>query len=195
MILCIDTRALKTSPDVQKDVNLEDLMLKHTKYYDTAKDALKDKYVPLDFSVSVRSLYSNLVLQIDAGEQKRYYTNLTNVQQFVHKGYDLIMYLTSIGLMHSVDYRLGFDELMMKHSQFMPIGLYNPDSAILNPIVYSHVIVSDEGAEQLPQYLKSDRGLVHISTMNECRAGNIPALLDTIIEVKEDSKDEQCDNN
>ena len=195
MILCIDTRALKTSPDVQKDVNLEDLMLKHTKYYDTAEDALKDKYVPLDFSVSVRSLYSNLVLQIDAGEQKRYYTNLTNVQQFVHKGYDLIMYLTSIGLMHSVDYRLGFDELMMKHSQFMPIGLYNPDSAILNPIVYSHVIVSDEGAEQLPQYLKSDRGLVHISTMNECRAGNIPALLDTIIEVKEDSKDEHCDNN
>lgn len=195
MILCIDTRALKTSPDVQKDVNLEDLMLKHTKYYDTAEDALKDKYVPLDFSVSVRSLYSNLVLQIDAGEQKRYYTNLTNVQQFVHKGYDLIMYLTSIGLMHSVDYRLGFDELMMKHSQFMPIGLYNPDSAILNPIMYSHVIVSDEGAEQLPQYLKSDRGLVHISTMNECRAGNIPALLDTIIEVKEDSKDEQCDNN
>lgn len=195
MILCIDTGALKNSPDVQKDVNLEDLLLNHTKYYDTAEDAVKDKYVPLDFSVSVRSLYSNLVLQIDKGEQKRYYTNLTNVQHFVHKGYDLIMYLTSIGLMHSVDYKLGFDDLMTKHSQFMPIGLYNPDSAVLNPIVYSHVILSDEGAEQLPQYLKSDRGLVHINAMNEFRAGNIPALLDTIIEVKEDSKDGQCDDN
>lgn len=195
MILCIDTRALKTSPDVQRDVNLEDLINNHTKYYESAEEALKDKYVPLDFSVTVRSMYSNLVLQIDKGEQKRYYTNLTNVQPFVHKGYDLIMYLTSIGLMHSVDYRLGFDELMMKHSQFQPIGLYNPDSAVINPIVYTHVILSDEGAEQLPNYLKSDRGLVHINTMSEFKQGNITAMLDTIIEVKEETKDESSDHN
>ena len=195
MILCIDTRALKTSPDVQRDVNLEDLINNHTKYYESAEEALKDKYVPLDFSVTVRSMYSNLVLQIGKGEQKRYYTNLTNVQPFVHKGYDLIMYLTSIGLMHSVNYNLGFDELMMKHSQFQPIGLYNPDSAVINPIIYTHVILSDEGAEQLPQYLKSDRGLVHINAMNEFKQGNITAMLDTIIEVKEETKDESSDHN
>lgn len=195
MILCIDTRALKTSPDVQRDVNLEDLINNHTKYYDIVEDALKDHYVPLDFSVTVRSMYSNLVLQIDKGEQKRYYTNLTNVQPFVHKGYDLIMYLTSIGLMHSVDYQLGFDELMMKHSQFQPIGLYNPDSAVINPIIYTHVILSDEGAEQLPKYLKSDRGLVHITAMSEFKQGNITAMLDTIIEVKEETKDESSDHN
>lgn len=195
MILCIDTRALKTSPDVQRDVNLEDLINNHTKYYDSVEDAVKDHYVPLDFSVTVRSMYSNLVLQIDKGEQKRYYTNLTNVQPFVHKGYDLIMYLTSIGLMHSVDYQLGFDELMMKHSQFQPIGLYNPDSAVINPIIYTHVILSDEGAEQLPKYLKSDRGLVHITTMSEFKQGNITAMLDTIIEVKEETKDESSDHN
>ena len=195
MILCIDTRALKTSPDVQRDVNLEDLINNHTKYYDSVEDAVKDHYVPLDFSVTVRSMYSNLVLQIDKGEQKRYYTNLTNVQPFVHKGYDLIMYLTSIGLMHSVDYQLGFDELMMKHSQFQPIGLYNPDSAVINPIIYTHVILSDEGAEQLPKYLKSDRGLVHISDMNEFKQGNITAMLDTIIEVKEETKDESASDH
>lgn len=195
MILCIDTRALKTSPDVQRDVNLEDLINNHTKYYDSVEDAVKDHYVPLDFSVTVRSIYSNLVLQIDKGEQKRYYTNLTNVQPFVHKGYDLIMYLTSIGLMHSVDYQLGFDELMMKHSQFQPIGLYNPDSAVINPIIYTHVILSDEGAEQLPKYLKSDRGLVHITAMSEFKQGNITAMLDTIIEVKEETKDESSDHN
>lgn len=195
MILCIDTTILKTSPDVQRDVNLEDLLNNHTKYYETVEDALKDKYVPLDFSVSVRSVHTNLVLQIDKGEQKRYYTNLTNVQPFVHKGYDLIMYLTSLGLMHSVNYRLGFDELMIAHSQFMPIGFYNPDSTLINPIIYSHVILSDEGAKELPNYLKSDRKLVPISVMNEHRVGNIPAFLDTIIEVKEDSKDEQCDND
>ena len=189
MILCIDTTAIKTLPDIQKDLNLGDLLNNHTKYYDTVEDALKDKYVPLDFSVSVRSIYSNLILQIDKGvEQNRYYTNLTNIQPFMHKGYDLIMYLTSIGLMHNIDYKLGFDELMMKHSQFCPIGLYNPDSAIINPIIYSHVIVSDEGVEQLKQYLKSDRKLVHIR--NIVSNGNIPALLDTIIEVKEETTNE-----
>ena len=62
MILCIDTTALKTSPDVQKDVDLEDLLNNHTKYYDSEVEALKDHYVPLDFCVSVRSIYSNYVL-------------------------------------------------------------------------------------------------------------------------------------
>lgn len=191
MILCIDTKALKTSPDVQKDVDLEDLLNNHTKYYDSAEDALKDHYVPLDFSVSVRSMYSNLVLQINKGEEKRYYTNLTNVQPFVHKGYDLIMYLTSIGLMSNVDYRLGFDDLMCSHSQFMPIGFYNPDPSLVNPIIYTHVLISDEGAKELPQYLKCGRSLVDIKyTMKENVKGNIPALLDTIIEVKEGKKDE-----
>ena len=190
MILCVDITALKTSPDVQKDVNLEDLLNNHTKYYDTVEEALKDNYVPLDFSVSVRSIYSNLVLQIDAGEEKRYYTNLTEIQPLIHKGYDLIMYLTSIGIMHSVDYELGFDDLMTKHSQFCPIGLYNQDSVIINPIIYSHVIMSDEGIEQLPKYLKSDRSLVHISEISV--KGNIPALLETLIEVKkEESENDQ----
>ena len=160
------------------------------KRWERVEEALKDNYVPLDFSVSVRSLYTNLVLQIDKGEEKRYYTNLTNIQPFVHKGYDLIMYLTSIGIMHNVDYQLGFDDVMMKHSQFCPIGLYNPDSAIINPIIYSHIILSDEGAEQILQYLKDGRRFVNINFMNRFKQGNISALLDTIIEVKEETKDE-----
>ena len=188
MILCVDVKSLKTSPDVQRDVDLEDILDNHTKYYDTVEEALNDNYVPLDFSVSVRSMYSNLVLETTNGEEKRYYTNLTNVQPFVHKGYDLIMYLTSIGLMHNVNYSLGFDELMMKHSQFVPVGIYNPDTLLLNPIIYSHVIISDEGAKELPKYLKEDRELVHILKVNE--RSNIPALLRTFIEVKEETKDE-----
>ena len=193
MILCVDIKALPKSPEVQKDVNLEALLNNDTKYYDSVEEALKDKYVPLDFSVSVRSIYSNLVLETDMGEKKTYYTNLTQVQPFIHKGYDLIMYLTSIGLMHNVDYKLGFDELMTKHSQFVPIGIYNPDPLLLNPIIYSHIIISDEGIKELPNYLKEDRKLVHISEINEL--GNIPALLRTLIEVKEETPDESCDNN
>jgi len=195
MILCVNANTLKTSPEVQKDIDLEEILLKHTYYFDTAEEALKSHYVPLDFSVSVRSMYSNQVLQIDKQGQFRYYTNLTNVQEFPHRGYDLVMYLTSIGLMHSIDYKLGFDDVMMKHSQFMPIGIYNPDPSVVNPIVYSHIIMSDEGAELLKPFLKGDRNLVDISVMKTACEGNIRALLDTIIEVKEEQKDEPDDHN
>jgi len=114
--------------------------------------------------------------------------NLTKIQPFVHKGYDLIMYLCSIGVMQSVDYQLGFDDLMMKHSQFQPIGLYNSDPALINPIVYSHIIISDEGIKELHKYLKPDRSLVKISDINF--HGNLKALIDTLIEVKEEENNE-----
>ena len=109
MILCVDTKALKTSAEVQTNVKLEDIINNHTKYYDSVEEALKDNYVPLDFSVSIRTLYSNLVVEIDAktedgNDKKMYYTNMSQVQQFIHKGYDLIMYLTSIGVMMNVNY-------------------------------------------------------------------------------------------
>lgn len=195
MILCVDINALKTAPHIQRDVNLEDILNNHTKYYESVEEALKDHYEPLDFCISIRSMYSNLVVQVNVEGGKRYYTNLTNVQPFVHKGYDLIMFLTSIGLMHNVEYADGFDDLMMKHSQFCPIGLLNPLISVHNPIIYSHVIISDEGMEELKKYLKSDRELVTISEMNKHRDGNLHALLDTLIEVKEEKKDEQCDNN
>lgn len=196
LILCIDSSVLKTSPDVQKDVDLEDLINNHTKYFNSEQEALDEKYVPLDFSTSVRSMYSNLVLQSDKEEGKRYYTNLTKIQPFIHKGYDLVMYLTSIGLMYNVDFDLGFDDVMQKHSQFQPIGLYNPDPTLVNPIIYSHIILSDEGAEEFKKFLKSNRKWVSISDMKESSEGNIKALLDTLIEVKKgEDSDEQSDNN
>ena len=190
MILCVDIKSLKESSEVQRDVNLGDLINNHTKYFDSVEDALKENYVPLDFSVTVRSMYSNQVLQINKGEEKRYYVNLTNIQPFIHKGYDLVMYLSSIGIMHSIDYSLGFDELMLKHSQFCPIGIYNSVPLLVNPIVYSHILMSDEGMEELKKYLKEDRDIVPIGIMKESSKGNIKALLDTIIEVKEEDKNE-----
>ena len=61
---------------------------------------------------------------------------------------------------------------------------------MINPIIYSHVLISDVGVESLPQYLKEGVSLVDIKTMKEKCEGNIPAMLDTIIEVKEEQKDE-----
>lgn len=182
-LLCIDLSVLKTSAEVQKDVDLQDLLTNHIRYYSIEEEALKDNYAPLNFSVTVRSTYSNLVLQIEKDSVKTYYNNLSQVQPFVHTGYDLIMYLSSIGLMHNIVYKNGFDDLMMRQSQFDVIGLYNPSPMVINPIVYSHIIMSDEGMQELTKYLKDNVEIVPISVMNENRVGNIPALLDTIIEV------------
>ena len=198
MILCVDTKALKTSAEVQTNVKLEDIINSHTKYYDSVEEALKDNYVPLDFSVSIRTLYSNLVVEIDAktedgNDKKMYYTNMSQVQQFIHKGYDLIMYLTSIGVMMNVNYSLGFDEVMLEHSQFVPIGLYNPDPTIINPIIYSHILISDVGAKEFDKYLKKGRRFLPISDMK--KEGNLYALLDTLIVTKEENINEKHNDN
>lgn len=198
MILCVDTKALKTSAEVQTNVKLEDIINNHTKYYDSVEEALKDNYVPLDFSVSIRTLYSNLVVEIDAktedgNDKKMYYTNMSQVQQFIHKGYDLIMYLTSIGVMMNVNYSLGFDEVMLEHSQFVPIGLYNPDPTVINPIIYSHILISDVGAKEFDKYLKKGRRFLPISDMK--KEGNLYALLDTLIITKEENIDEKHNDN
>ena len=198
MILCVDTKALKTSAEVQTNVKLEDIINNHTKYYDSVEEALKDNYVPLDFSVSIRTLYSNLVVEIDAktedgNDKKMYYTNMSQVQQFIHKGYDLIMYLTSIGVMMNVNYSLGFDEVMLEHSQFVPIGLYNPDPTIISPIIYSHILISDVGAKEFDKYLKKGRRFLPISDMK--KEGNLYALLDTLIITKEEDIDEKHNDN
>lgn len=188
MFLCVDRNFMSILPEVQKDVDLGYLIDNHTKYFDDVEKAYDLNYVPLDFCVTVRSLYSNKVLEIDKEEGVRYYTNLTQVQQFPHKGYDLIMYLTSIALMHNVEYKLGFDELMMKHSQFSPMGLFNPNPIIINPIIYTHILISDEGIEELEKYLKEGRRFVHINDMN--KSHNLEGLLDTLIVVKEKEENE-----
>ena len=191
-MLCINMKSLKTSAEVQKDIDIEDLLTNHTKYFNNEKEALCSGFVPLDFSTSIRSMYSNLVVQRNIEGKHKYYVNITDIQPFPHKGCDLMFYLNSINVMSSVNYKMGFDEFMCKHSQFMLVGLYNPDPSLINPIVYSHIVISDEGMKELPQYLKEDREIVSIKDID--REGNIPAMLDTLILVKE-RKENANDNN
>lgn len=192
MILCVDTRSLDTAPYVQKDIDLGDILLNHTKYYESAAEAEKDLYVPLDFSTSVRTVYTNKVLQIKEGDKYFYYVNHTNVGQFVHKGYDLVMYLSAIGLMSYVDYSYAFDETMLKYSEQKPMGIYNPDPGFFNPIVYSHIIIADEAEEQFKTFLKSGVDLVTFDVMEHRKRDSLTALLDTLkyVEKKEETVNE-----
>lgn len=181
MILCVDSRAVEEAPKIQKDIDLEDLLNNHTKYFNSEEEAYKENYEPLSFSVSIRSMYSNLVLETDKVMHK-YYTTISVEQPFNHRGYDLIMFLTSICVMKNIDYALGFDDVMMKHSQFQPIGV----SKVGSPIIYTHVILSDEGVEEFEKFLKPDRRFVPIKFID--RRGAYTSLIDTLIEVKEENK-------
>ena len=93
----------------------------------------------------------------------------------------------------NVNYSLGFDEVMLEHSQFVPIGLYNPDPTIINPIIYSHILISDVGAKEFDKYLKKGRRFLPISDIK--KEGNLYALLDTLIITKEENIDEKHNDN
>ena len=189
MILCVDLKALRVDPyNVQKDVSIEEIIKDHTKYFDSTEEAYKENYAPLDFSVCVRSMFDNTVLQVESDGKYLYYQNITNTPPVIHKGYDLVMYMTSIGVMHFVDYAKGFDDVMMKHSQFDCIGILNPAPSMINPIVVSHVIMSDEGMKELEKFLKKGVTVTSIENMNV--VGNLKPILDTLIVVKEENHEQ-----
>lgn len=177
MIFCVDKSVLKTSEKVQKDLNLEDLLLNHTNYYDTEEEALKDDFIPLSVCTSIRSVYSNLIVENTDG---RYYSYESPNFKLVHKGYDLLMFLTSMNIFAFARYDRGFDELMLKHSQFYPIGLYYNGK---EPTIYTQTIFSDKGIEKFAEYLKDGAKLVYIPNMNY--EGNERAILNEIIFVEE----------
>lgn len=183
MILCVDTTVLKESPEIQKGIGLGNILDSHTKYFNTISDAYREHYMPLDFSVSIRSLYTNLVLEReqtdeDGRELKLYYRNITNAPEVIHRGLDLIMYMSSLGVLTDVKYSAEFERIMAKHSTFQCFGLYNPCITLVNPLIYSHVILTDEGAEALKSCLREGRQFVPIEDMQT--EGNAIALLNTL---------------
>lgn len=193
MILCIRRDILPTSFEVNKTIDLGKLLLERATYL--SKSELKSMnidYVPINFMVSIRSAYSNLVLEIpvENSDKKRYYINLTNVQPLPHKGEDLIMYLASIGVTDCITYKYGFNDVMMQ-SQFCPVGLYN--DGIINPTIYSTVVLKDDVVDKFSTFLNKGYQFVPISEMK--RAGNIGAILDSLVIVKENENEPTSNDN
>lgn len=182
-MLCVDLTKLRTDPEnVQKDVDLVEIINDRTRQYPSEEEAAKAFYAPLSFSVSVRSMYDNTVI----GSRHRqgytlYYTNLSHIGDFPHKGYDLVMYITSLAILNICNFSTDLERVMTQHSQFQPIGLFNPDPGTFDPMIYSHVILSDEGMKLLEPCLKPSYVVEKISEMKHYR--NFEPLLRTIFEV------------
>lgn len=185
-MLCINQKALKVDKRVQKDIDVVDLLLKETMNMNTINEAFKCGYLPLNFCICVRSIYSNQVLQqtINRFTHKHFFF-MEDVPDLIHKGNDLIFYMNSLGLMNLVNYDVGFDELMMKYSMSQLIGIYNPSPSFFNPTVVSHIILHDEGFKKLTKYLKQGIRPVNIAlNLRDKNNSILTGLYDTLIIVK-----------
>lgn len=185
-MLCVNYDLLKTSPNVQKDVNLAEILVSHTKDYPDVETALKEHYAPLNVCMSLRTVYTNQIMQTQLHEGSfRYYVNVTDIQPCIHKGYDLIMFLSSVALMKCMKdtYTDTLGNIMLQ-SEFSPIGLYNPDPVLVNPMVYSHIILADKMADSLSEQFKETVKFIPLEQVRHNHVGNIKALIDTFVEVK-----------
>ena len=178
MIACISKTLLKQKNVVQKDVDIESI-LNRLEYFNDVKEALEKGYVPVSFITSIRTAYSNLVVK----HNDKYYVSLNLAEVLPHKGYDLLMFMSSSAVAKVMDCTKRENQNIMFNSQFMPIGVYNPDVGICNPIIYCHIIVKDELAERLEKALLDGNTLELIESMD--KTNNISALLNEIIEVKD----------
>lgn len=191
----VEMDALKVSSDVQRDIDLEDILLNHTCFYDDKDQALKDGFIPLQFATTVRTVFSNRVVGTKdtvKSSAPRYYINLTNVEMFPHKGLDLVMYLSSVALFSIVEYKKGFDDLML-HSEFQSIGVYNPDPTVVNPIIYSHIYIDDSWEKDFEKYMNDCSAWYDIESAKKHYPMNLKAFIDTLIittSEKEESKNE-----
>ncbi len=183
-MLCVEVKALPQSYEVNRQINLEDILLNHTQHFDDVKDAYQKGYTPLDMCTSVRSMYDNTVLSCRGEDHTLYYVNMTNIEDSLHKGVDLLMFMSGVAVLECVEYDPEVDLIMGRHSQFQPIGLYYPPGALINPILYSHIIMSDTGMQLLKPYLKTGVRVCPIKSISY--AGNLVALLKTLVTVKEE---------
>ena len=187
----VEMNSLKVSNSVQRDIDLEDILLNHTRFYDDKDRALKDGFIPLQFATTVRTVFSNRVVGVkDKTKIKtpKYYINLSKVEMFPHKGLDLVMYLSSVALFNIVEYKKGFDDLML-HSEFQSIGIYNPDPTIFDPIIYSHIYIDDSWEKDFEKYMNERSEWYDIESVKKHYPLNIKALIDTLIITSEKEED------
>lgn len=163
MILCLDMKDLDRTPSVQKNINLEELLLNHTKYYEESKDALKDNYLPLSITLIVRTAYTNLVLKVADN------CSVTNHNLFEtpHKGYDNIMFHSGNIISSLCDTsKEDFFEIMMK-SQFQVLGLQIVDDLFKSPSVLVQVVIPDYMTVRFIQTLKDTNN--HLIPIEEAK--------------------------
>lgn len=199
-VLCIKADLLERKNEVQKKIQLESLM-ESCKYLPLNAEEIPigDGYVPLTFGVTIRDLKTNKVLVKRNLENniKRTFIYMEKIQPVIHVGYDLVMYLTSVGvtsLLKDKGNMINFSSVMAT-SVFDVNGLlwleHNTESncILLDPMVMTTVYVDHKALSPL---ILDNWKFEDIADIKK-EDGFIQCILDDLIEIKGGEDNEHND--
>lgn len=195
-VMHIKREAIEESPDIQKDIDIEKLVDNSIMYYDDKEVAHKDGYVPVNLLLIVRTTYSNRVLCFkDDSKGCIPYIISKDLRMYPHKGVELIMYLCSLAIFNRVNYREGFDDLML-HTEFQVNGIYNPNMGFIAPMFVCTIYLDDNFEDEFMSFCKDKVEWCDISTIKSSQNRNIlRGIVDSIVVAKKEDKKDEHDNN
>lgn len=181
MIIALDPKNFKVlTGEINKHIGNTEDMLKNCKLFNSSLEALKEGYLPVTLGVSIRTLFTNKVVEF---EKDNYVKTASDV---FDDRYDLDLYnlIEKIGKITFGCFKHSFKVgmFMLEYSFLDVIGLYHEEGSD-EVIFLAHVLIADEGLPELEKNLKEGIRVVNISDMSY--ANDNPALLETLVEVKD----------
>ena len=191
-ILCVKSSMITRKNEVQKKIKLEDI-IHSCKYF--PHGSVGEGYVPLTLGITIRDKTTNRVLvkRVEKDNIKRTFIYLKDITPVPHVGYDLIMFLSSVGvtgLIKNKDNMIAFSAVMSE-SVFDVNGLlwmeHNTESncILLDPMVMTTIYVN---ADNFSKYIVEDWKFERISEVKE-ESGFIKCITDDLVEIKEDNNE------
>ena len=153
-------------------------------------------YVPLTLGITIRDKTTNRVLvkRVEKDNIKRTFIYLNDITPIPHVGYDLIMFLSSVGvtgLIKNKDNMMVAFSSVMSESVFDVNGLLwmecntEPNCILLDPMVMTTIYVN---ADNFSKYIVEDWKFARISEVKE-ESGFIKCITDDLVEIKEDNNE------
>jgi hypothetical protein len=173
MILAIKKSSISIKPYVQQEIDLERLIIKETKFFDDEECAEKEGYIPLYVLVSIRTIYTNKVVEIKHDYGVRYYKVNSlddNLNVDPIEGYNYLYKAMSKPMMELLNKAKDTDYMfrlfVAMNSQPLVMGLYYSNKKQC-PIIYAQVIFNDNSVNNLGNYVEGDCRLIDIKDMKD----------------------------
>ena len=192
-ILCVKSSMITRKNEVQKKIKLENI-INSCKYFPAG--SVGEGYVPLTLGITIRDKTTNRVLvkRVEKDNIKRTFIYLNDITPVPHVGYDLIMFLSSVGvtgLIKNKDNMMVAFSSVMSESVFDVNGLLwmerntEPNCILLDPMVMTTIYVN---ADNFSKYIVDDWKFERISEVKE-ESGFIKCIIDDLVEIKEDNNE------
>ena len=165
---CVKNDILKVSSDVQRDIDIIEILNSAKLVMGTEEELRKQGYAFLHFATTFRTVYTNeVVLHKNKRKDWKSYVLMDVTTPLPHKGLDLVMYLSACSVFLVASYKNGLTDELLMHTEHQCIGLYNPSPDFVDPVIYSHVYLDDSSLNTFSRCLTKGNMFVPISTLSE----------------------------